>query len=231
MNKTSPKIVAIDGPAGSGKSTIASLASKALNWDYLNTGTLYRLVAYLALKEKTPLTAVTELTKLIGECQKDLDWKEGLFFYKGEEISKDLQGEDIGMLASKVAQEEAIRKDLLPIQRQLAKLAPHGIIIDGRDIGTVVFPNADLKIYMTADIEARAQRRYTQLTKSKKSGSPPKIEDLIEDLKTRDLQDSKRACAPLQKAKDAIAFDTSFISIEECVIKVVDLIKEKIERT
>ncbi len=223
----SPKIVAIDGPAGSGKSTLAFLVSKALGWDYLNTGTLYRLIGFLAQEHRIRIDEDKKLSKLISNCEKDLEWQHGSFFYKKEDLTHKLQSESIGRLASDIGKSETVRKLLLPIQRKFAMHAEKGVIIDGRDIGTVVFPHANLKIFMVANIEARAQRRYKQM-KEKNLGVLPSLETLASDIKQRDQQDSSRSFAPLQKAADAIEFDTSSLSIEDCVSKIVDLINGKI---
>lgn len=218
-----PKIIAIDGPAGSGKSTIANLVSKKLGWDYLNTGTLYRLVGLLAQENKISFTSEQDLSKLIKSCESDIEWKHGVFYYKGNDVTHELQREHIGMLASEVGKSQSVRALLLPIQRKLALYAEKGVVIDGRDIGTVVFPNADLKLFMIANLEARAQRRYKQL-EEKKFSPLPSVQDLIQEIRARDEQDAKRSHAPMQKAKDALEFDTSNISIEECVKRIVDLI-------
>jgi len=224
MSLRMPKIVAIDGPAGSGKSTIASLVSKKLGWDYLNTGALYRLVGFLAQKNGVSLSADKELAELIQKSEKDIEWREEVFYYKGKEITHELQSEQMGRLASDVAKSQSVRALLLPIQRKLALNAKHGVIIDGRDIGTVVFPNADLKLFMIADLEARAHRRYKQMLE--KNLTPlPSTKDLVNEIHARDLQDAQRNHAPLQKADDALEFDTSSMSIEECVLKIVRLIQ------
>jgi cytidylate kinase len=220
----SPKIIAIDGPAGSGKSTIASLVSKKLGWSYLNTGALYRLVGYLAQKNGISLNADRELAELIHTSEDDIEWKDEVFYFQGKAITHELQSEQVGRLASDVAKSESVRKLLLPIQRKLALHSEKGVIIDGRDIGTVVFPNADLKLFMTADLKARALRRHKQM-EEKHIKPLPSMESLISDIRARDLQDEQRFHAPLTKAKDALEFDTSSISIDECVNKIVSLIK------
>jgi len=219
-----PKIIAIDGPAGSGKSTIASLVSAQLGWNYLNTGTLYRLIGFLAHQNQIPLSADTLLAKLIRESEGDIEWRQGIFYYKNKEITNELQSENIGRLASDVGKSQTVRALLLPIQRKLALHAEKGVIIDGRDIGTVVFPQADLKLFMIADLKARAHRRHKQM--AEKGIKPlPAMQDLISDIQARDEQDAQRNHAPLQQAKDAIVFDTSSISIEECVHRIVTLIQ------
>jgi cytidylate kinase len=219
-----PKILAVDGPAGSGKSTIASLVSKAVDWDYLNTGTLYRLIGWLAEQKQLPLSSDQKLGDLIKECEGDIEWRHGVFYYKGQDLSHELQREHIGGLASAVGKSQMVRALLLPIQRKLALHAEKGVVIDGRDIGTVVFPNADLKLFMIANLEARAQRRYKQLLE-KKLTPLPNVEDLMREIKARDEQDSQRDFAPLQKADDAIDFDTSSMSIEECVQNIVIMLQ------
>lgn len=224
--KTRPKIIAIDGPAGSGKSTIASLVSKTLGWDYLNTGVLYRLIGFLAQKSNLSLESDEQIAQLIRQCEKDIEWVHGVFYYQKRDVSLELQGERFGGLASAVGKSKTVRELLLPIQRKLALNADKGVIIDGRDIGTVVFPHADLKLFMTADLESRAKRRYKQVAEQKISPLPS-LEDLIKDIRERDLQDTVRSHSPLQKASDALDFDTSGLSIEECVRKIVALIQER----
>lgn len=220
-----PKIIAIDGPAGSGKSTIASLVSRALGWNYLNTGTLYRLIGFLAQEQKIRISEDDKLRKLIEDNEDSIEWRDGVFYYKHQDITTALQAESIGKLASEIATSSIVRTLLLPIQRKLAMQAREGVIIDGRDIGTVVFPNANLKIFMTANLETRAQRRYKQLA-DKKVSPLPSMESLILDIQARDKQDELRTHAPLQKASDAINFDTSHISIEECITRIVSLIQK-----
>ena len=224
MSPRMPKIVAIDGPAGSGKSTIASLVSKKLGWSYLNTGALYRLVGFLAQKNGVSLSADKELEELIQSSEKHIEWKDEVFYYKGKEITRELQSEQVGKLASDVAKSKSVRALLLPIQRNLALHAKNGVIIDGRDIGTVVFPNADLKLFMIADLEARAHRRHKQMEEKNLTPLPSK-KDLVSEIHARDLQDAQRNHAPLQKAKDALEFDTSSMSIDECVSRIVSLIQ------
>lgn len=223
MKKT-PKIIAIDGPAGSGKSTAALRVSQEMKWDYLNTSTLYRLIGYLADQKGLSLDTDEGLEQLIESCTPDIEWKKGIFYYLGKEVPHALHKERTGMLASKVARFAVVRTLLLPLQRKLALLAENGVVIDGRDIGTVVFPNADLKIFMIADLQTRAERRYKQL-KEKEFTPLPTIQDLMKEMKRRDEQDSQRSHAPLVKASDAIEMDTSSLSIEDCVLRIVQMIK------
>ncbi len=225
MHKDSPKIIAIDGPAGSGKSTIAALTSQKLGWDYLNTGALYRLVAYLAKKNQLALSDDVKISTLIKACEKNMLWQNGSLILNGQNLSEELRDEEIGQHASAIARSALIRQLLIPIQRTLASHVQKGMLIDGRDIGTVVFPQADIKIFMTANLTTRAERRYKQL---KESGviPLPNFQDLLEGLHKRDEQDEKRAIAPLQKAKDAIEFNTDHMTIEECVTKLASLIQE-----
>ncbi len=222
-----PKIVAIDGPAGSGKSTIASLVSRRLGWDYLNTGGIYRLIGFLAKKNGVALTAEEELAELITRCTPNIEWHEGNFYFQGSDVSKDLQKEEIGKLASDIAKSKIVRKLLLPVQRQLALSAPKGVIIDGRDIGTVVFPNADLKIFMVANLEARAQRRHKQMLQQDPHLTLT-LSDLMREIQARDDQDEQRSVAPLQRANDALDFDTSELNLEACVEKISELIQTRL---
>lgn len=228
MSKDSPKIIAIDGPAGSGKSTIAALTSQKLGWDYLNTGALYRLVAYLAKKNQLSISDDVSIGELIKSCEKDLIWHNGCLIFKGQNLSEELRDEEIGQNASAIARSALIRQLLIPIQRTLASHVQKGMLIDGRDIGTVVFPQADIKIFMTANLTTRAERRYKQL---KESGliPLPNFQDLLEGLRKRDEQDEKRAVAPLQKAVGAIEFNTDSMTIDQCVTKLASLIQEHLQ--
>ncbi|MBI2601622.1 MAG: (d)CMP kinase [Deltaproteobacteria bacterium] len=227
MTQRIPFIVAIDGPAGSGKSSLSKLISEKLGWTYLNTGNLYRLIAYLAQKHSIDFKNEEELAKLIRQTKDDIVWRKERFFYKGQDVSEDLHSEVIGNQASTLAGLPMVRDLLLPIQRTLALQAPKGVLIDGRDIGTVVFPKADLKIFMTADLTARAERRYKQLVE--KNVQPlPAIKELIEVLRERDRQDAGRAVAPLRRAADAIDFDTSSMSIEETAEELYKLIRKNL---
>ena len=228
MLKT-PYILAIDGPAGSGKSSIAENICLKLGWKHINTGILYRGIAVIVgLRNPTSTPDTVEMIKCAKIFVKETNWStlyEKDLFYNGVNISLKLRNPEISNLSSNVAKIEEIRTVLLPVQRQLAAVvnAP-GVVVDGRDIGTVVFPEADLKIFLTASVEVRAQRRYQQQFKST-IYDQVKLNDIQEKIKVRDRQDSERSIAPLKKAEGAIEVDTSMLSLEDTIEQIVALIK------
>lgn len=224
------KLVAIDGPAGSGKSSVCAKVCEKLGWTYLNTGFLYRAVAVVANRNGNKLDDSSALAKIASDFATNLRWepKTMQVWWNNEDISTALYADQIGQDASKVAKNAELRKGLLPIQRRFAYEAQDGALIDGRDIGTVVFPDAPLKIFLTASIEERAKRRWEQLNPSDNSSSDlQSLEELQKSIAQRDKQDAERTNAPLKKADDAVLLDTSGLSPDEVTNQIIRLMKEK----
>lgn len=208
-------VITVDGPSGSGKGTVCSLLARRLGWHLLDSGALYRLTALAATRRNIALTdeiAVAEVASRLDV--RFIAAQEGMHGQKilldGEEVGDELRTEEAGAGASQVAALPAVRAALLQRQRDFQQ-AP-GLIADGRDMGTVVFPEAGLKIFLTASAEERAQRRYLQL-KDKVAGAT--LSRLLEEIRERDLRDTQRAVAPLKPAPDALVLDSTSLSIEE----------------
>jgi cytidylate kinase len=203
-------VIAFDGTAASGKGTIAKLLANKLGYDYLDTGIMFRKVAYYCYKHDLNLKEGQDLANIIKEID----------LYKSID-SKELYSDNISDIASKIATQKNVRNVLLDIQRKFAE-NKKGVVIDGRDIGTIVFPNADFKFFFDASIEERANRRYKQLQKMGKSIKLPLV---LEYLRVRDERDRGRNIAPLAKAEDSFLVDTSGLNID----KVLDIVLKKIE--
>lgn len=203
-------VIAFDGTAASGKGTIAKLLANKLGYDYLDTGVMFRKVAYYCYVHDLNLEKDRDLAKIIEEID----------FYKPID-SKELYSDNISDIASKIAMQENVRNVLLDIQRKFAE-NKKGVVVDGRDIGTVVFPNADFKFFFDATIEERANRRYKQLQKMGKSIKLPLV---LEYLEIRDERDKGRNIAPLAKAEDSFLVDTSGLNID----KVLNIVLKEIE--
>ena len=214
------KVIAIDGPSASGKGTVAQRVADALGWRYLDSGALYRITALYARNRRTAWdneAAVAALAQALP-----VEFVEGAVLLDGEDVSAAIRSEEIGMGASRVAALPAVRTALL--QRQRAFLTEQGLVADGRDMGLVVFPDAVLKVFLTASPQVRAERRAKQI------GVPltgSGFERILADIETRDEADRNRAVAPLQKLTEAHLLDTSTLTIEESVKKVLDWYREK----
>jgi len=216
----SEKLITVDGPSGVGKGTICLLLSHKLGWPILDSGALYRLTACAAMHDAISETDEAALEKAALELDVRFESTEqGLrYLLRGEDVSEKIREEATGNMASKVAAVPGVRAALLEKQRSMADST--GLIADGRDMGTVVFPQAPLKIYLTASAEERAERRYKQL---KDKGIDVNIRDLVADLTARDERDSNRKVAPLKPAEDAVIIDTTDLSVAEVEAKVLDL--------
>lgn len=216
--------VAIDGPAGAGKSTIAKAAAKKLNFIYVDTGALYRAVAYNAVKNGV-LDNTEEIISMLKDTKVELKYKDGVqaVYLNGEDVSAFIRTPEISMGASKVSAVPEVRAFLLDLQRDIAK--KNNVIMDGRDIATVVLPNAQVKIFLFASPECRAQRRYKELLEK---GENVNYEDVLADVEQRDYQDSHREIAPLKPSEQSIMADTSDCTLQQSIDMVVNIIKENI---
>ena len=221
-------IIAIDGPAATGKSTSAKLVSKKLGFTYLDTGAMYRCVTLLVLRNNVEINNQDHLASLLKNFQLDIkkNGKDHLFLLEGENVSKDIRSSDVTDNVSAVSALPVVRKKLVSIQRKIAD--NQDSVVEGRDIGTVVFPNADVKFFIVADTLVRAKRRQLDL---KRLGEKKTIDSLIKEIRDRDNYDSQRKISPLTKAIDAIEVNTTNTTIDEqvnfMVNKVKLLIKEK----
>lgn len=210
--------VAIDGPSAAGKSTIAKLVAKKENFIYIDTGAMYRCVAYYCLSQKIDLNN----EKKVENCLKDIHIQlthDNKVLLNDQDVSLDIRTDEVSLGASIVSRYMAIRKFLVDSQRKMASSG--NVILDGRDIGTVVLPNADLKIYQVASVETRALRRYKE---NLERGLEANLEVIKEEIEQRDYQDMNRTISPLKKADDAIEIDTSDLTLDEVVEVVLNLI-------
>lgn len=216
-------VVAIDGPAGAGKSTIAKLVAEKLGYAYIDTGAMYRSVAWKYLQtgkafdEKLVITLAE--TMIISFSPED---KVNRVYADGIEITSAIRSQEVTAIVSKVAAIGPVREAMVAQQRRMGEVG--GVLMDGRDIGTVVFPKAELKIFLTASVEERARRRYEEILAK---GEQVNLEQLKADIASRDKQDSERAIAPLRKADDALYLDTSNMNIEQVTAKILELVEEK----
>lgn len=211
--------LAIDGPAGSGKSTISSLIAKKLGWTHIDTGAMYRAVTLLAIEKGINLDDEASYRFLEStNIHYDLD----RIFIDSRDVTEAIRSESVTNNVSLVSSKPYVRKKLVDLQQKAAK--DGNIVMDGRDIGTVVLPHADLKIFLTANVEERAKRRYKE---NVKKGKQAQISQVIEDIVIRDQKDSTRKESPLKKADDAIELDTTYLTIEQVVNKIIELTDKK----
>ena len=212
-----PLLIAIDGPAGSGKGTIAKIVSKKLNLNYLDSGAIYRLIAYAAIREKINFNDIESLLILLKKI--DIDFDEDQIFVDSFDVSDHIRNEEVGRAASVIAKYADLRKELLTFQRNFFQ--GNGLVAEGRDMTTVVFPDAHIKIYLDASVEERVKRRHKQLILKGKGVS---IQILRKNIIARDTQDKERTYSPLLKADDAIILDTNHLDIDQTVTKITELV-------
>lgn len=212
--------IAIDGPAGAGKSTIAKKVAKELSFIYVDTGAMYRAIAWYLIKHDISPEDEAALEEACGQIHVDIGYKDGeqQVILNGENITGQIRTEEVGNMASAAAAKPCVREALLMLQRNLA--AKTDVLMDGRDIGTNILPDAQLKIYLTASVKTRAKRRFLEL---REKGETCDLEKIVRDIEERDHRDANRELAPLKKAEDAVLIDSSDMSIEEVVARICGL--------
>lgn len=218
--------IAIDGPAGAGKSTIAKIVAEALTFTYIDTGAMYRAVTYKAMKQNIQLHDAASIEAMLRGTTIELQPSEQgqLVFVDGENVSEAIRSNEVTSNVSEVAAHANIREILVAMQQQLA--ANGAVVMDGRDIATHVLKDAELKIFMSATVEERARRRYLD---NERRGIPSSIETLQEEIALRDKLDSEREASPLIQAADALFLDTTHLSIDEAVVEILKLAQEKMQ--
>ena len=217
--------IAVDGPAGAGKSTAAKAVAKRLGLLYLETGAMYRSIGYQAMKLGIPCDDEERVTAMLKNTELSVEYVDGeqRLFVDGEDVTGNIRTAQCGMAASAVSALPEVREMLVEMQRRIA--GEKDVIMDGRDIGTVVLPNADLKIYLTAALAARAQRRYIELIDK---GVDTTLDDVTRDMELRDKNDSSRDTAPLRKADDAVLLDTTDMDLEESYREIRKIVKDRL---
>ncbi|MBR6905917.1 MAG: (d)CMP kinase [Selenomonadaceae bacterium] len=212
-------VVAIDGPAGAGKSTVAQLAAKELGYTYIDTGAMYRAVAWKALQKKEPVTDELILS-VVPDIEVDLQYVDGKtkVFVDGREVTGEIRTPEINKIVSQGARLGPVREKMVDLQRKMGERG--AVLMDGRDIATNVLPNADVKIFLTASIEERAKRRWKEL---KEKGYDVDMEGIKSEIAARDKADSEREISPLVQAEDAVLLDTTGLSIDEVVNKILGM--------
>ncbi len=218
-------VITVDGPSGSGKGTISHAVARELGFHFLDSGALYRILAYAAQRQGIALDDEAALAALAGKLDIcfPAEGENDAVLLDGENVGNDIRTEAAGAGASKVAALPAVRAALL--QRQRDFLQAPGLVADGRDMGTVVFPDAEAKFFLTASAEERARRRYSQL---KEKGKESPLEEILSDIKARDERDSSRSAAPLKAAPDAVQVDTTSLDIPTTIERVLDAIKNRL---
>lgn len=216
--------VAIDGPAGAGKSTIAKACAKELGYIYVDTGAMYRGIALYMVDHKIRPTDIEAVKQALLDVNVTLRYEDGkqLLIVNGQDVSDRIRTPEVSAAASLFSAIPEVRKALLDLQHDIAE--KNNVLMDGRDIGTVILPQAQVKIYLDASPEIRGKRRYDELVLK---GESVVLEDIIEDVKQRDYQDMHRETSPLKKADDAIVVDSSYMTIEEVQNEIVSLVREK----
>lgn len=217
-------VIAIDGPAGAGKSTIAKMAAQKLGYIYIDTGAMYRAVAWRVLQEYTPPVSTEQIVSVLDDINIKLSYDENKNMRvetNGTDVSAAIRTPEVTALVSQVAAVSEVRTKMVELQRAMAKCGK--VLMDGRDIGTCVLPNADLKIFLTASVEERANRRARQM---KEKGYDIDVEEIKKDIIARDEADMNREISPLKKADDALLLDTTEMTIEEVLAAIVKMAQD-----
>ena len=216
--------IAIDGPAGAGKSTIAKKLAKELSFIYVDTGAMYRAMALFCIRRSIDIENDQAVSKLCQEADIKIEYKNGVqcILLNGENVNELIRTEEVSNITSKISAYPKVREKLMALQQKLAE--DNDVIMDGRDIGTFVLPNAQVKIYLTASVQARAKRRYDEL---QKKGESVELDQIEADMKERDYRDMHRETAPLTQAKDAVLIDSSDMGIKDVVTEILVLLKKK----
>lgn len=217
-------VLTIDGPSGSGKGTVSKLLAAHLGWHLLDSGALYRVLALQVLHDNCSFDDLDRIEFLAGTLE--TEFSENVAYLNGVAVTHEIRSEACSDVASKIATYPSVREALLARQKLFSQ--PPGLVADGRDMGTVVFPNAFLKIYLDASVEERAKRRFLQL---KESGYNVTLQDLIVDIMQRDIRDKTRAVAPLEPASDAILLDCTDIDVETVFKTIANLVKQRLSNT
>lgn len=215
--------IAIDGPAGAGKSTIAKKVAKELGYIYVDTGALYRTVALFMIQNKININDESEVNKALDRIDISMKYEDGIqnIYLNRENVNSLIRTIEVSKIASKTSTYKKVRKKLLFLQKDIAK--KNKVVMDGRDIGTVILPNADLKIFLTASAKVRGERRYKEIIERDERAD---LQSIIEDIEKRDEQDKNRAISPLRKANDAIEIDSSYMTIDEVTKKIISLLNK-----
>lgn len=218
--------IAIDGPAGAGKSTIARAAAEQLGFIYVDTGALYRTIGLAAYRRGIAGTDTEGIIKMLSQITVDLQYQKGVqsVLLDGEDVSSYIRTPQISVYASQVSAIPEVRAYLLDLQRQMAQ--KQSVIMDGRDIGTVILPHAQVKIFLTASAQARAERRCAEL---REKGEQVTIQEVLADIQARDEKDSSRSVAPLRQSEEAVCVDTSALTLEQSISAVLQVIRTVLE--